>query len=91
MEFVLVVIVNPGGMPAGRDSETGTVPDVVETLLSEWLLLFGLLLVPLLVWLLLLLLVRFGELVDPPLLAAISSFNRLVMWDFMCFRRWSLR
>lgn len=88
MEFVLVVIVNPGGMPAGRDSETGTVPDVVETLLSE----FGVLLVPLLVGLLLLLLLRFGELVDPPpLLAAISSFSRLVMWDFMCFRRWSLR
>lgn len=91
MEFVLVVIVNPGGIPAGRDRGTGTVPDVVETLLSEWLLLFGILLVPLLVEMLLLLLLRLDGLVDPPPLAAISSFNRLVIWDFMCFRRWSLR
>lgn len=80
--FVLVVIVNPGGIPAGRDRGTCTGPDVVvvvETLLSEW----GLLLLlegPLLVGELLLLLLRFDELLDPPpLVAAISSFNRLVM------------
>lgn len=82
MEFVLVVIVNPGGIPAGSDRGTCTGPDVVvDTLLSEWLLfeLGG----PLLLGELLLLLFRFDELLEPPppppLVAAISSFNRLVM------------
>lgn len=72
--FVLVVIVNPGGIPAGRERGTCVGPEVVDTLLSEWWLLL------LLVGELLLLLLRLEELVDPPpLVAAISSFNRLVM------------
>lgn len=80
-----MVMVNPGGMPAGSDSGICRGPDVVETLLSEWLLL------PLLVGEVLLLVCRFDECIELPPLAAISSFNRLVMWDFICFRRWSLR
>lgn len=83
-EFVLVVIVSPGGIPVGRASDTGVGPDVVDTLLSALLLP---LLVLLMLLLLLLLLVLLALDVLFPAFAAISSFNRLVMCDFICFRR----
>lgn len=68
-----MVMVNPGGIPAGNDSGICRGPDVVETLLSEWLLL------PLLVGEELLMMCRFVEFIELPPLAAISSFNRLVI------------